>query len=169
MNSFYFYSLSREERILGSACNVKKKKKKNPFLWLAFNFYIFRFGNTFSSPSTQHVYFYSPLTPSKLQKNLFPGNLRSENCQRGGKKSEETCDAVMLAWKHCPRTKPGAVLWCFLLLTPASYFDLTEVHSSCPPFRHCDPREISGVPASEDKESWRSHNHQDQTVTWNSL
>lgn len=97
MNSFYFYSLSRGERILGSACNIKKKKKKIPFLWLAFNFYIFRFGNTFSSPSTQHVYFYSPLTPSKLQQNLFPGNLRSENCQSGGKKSEETCDAVMLA------------------------------------------------------------------------
>ena len=146
-----------------------KKKKKIPFLWLAFNFYIFRFGNTFSSPSTQHVYFYSPLTPSKLQQNLFPGNLRSENCQSWGKKSEETCDAVMLAWKHCPRTKAGVVLWCFLLLTPASYFDLTEVYSSCPPCRHCDPREISSVPTSEDKESWRSHNHQDQTVICNSL
>jgi hypothetical protein len=70
---------------------------------------IFSFGKAFPSPSTLHVYFYSSLISSKLHQSLFPGNLRSEKCLRGGK-NEDTCCVEILTGKHCPMTKPGMVL-----------------------------------------------------------
>lgn len=86
---------------------------KTKSLPLADGQHIFRLGSAFCPPSTRHVYFYSALIPSKLHQSLFPGKPGSEKCLRGGKKWRHMCwNSVREA---LPNSKPGKVLWCFLL------------------------------------------------------
>lgn len=82
--SFYFYPVSPRGAYL--AVHPRSKTKSLPLAGVQLLKCIFRFGNAFSTPSTQHVYFYSLLLFFRTFRVCFLAIWEVRNACVGGKK-----------------------------------------------------------------------------------